>query len=84
MPPSNGFKYIVQGRCSLTHYPEFHMLRAETAKTLGDWIFEDILCHWGALSEIITDNGAPFIKAAAYLEKKYHVKHIRISGYNSR
>ncbi len=56
----------------------------ETAKTLDDWIFEDVLCRWGALSEIVTDNGAPFVKAAAYLEKKYHVKHIRISGYNLR
>ncbi|KAF7350636.1 Integrase catalytic domain-containing protein [Mycena sanguinolenta] len=66
MPPSGGFKYIVHGRCSLVHYPEFHMLRRETA------------------IEIVTDNGTPFLKAMAYLEQKYHIKHIRISGYNSR
>ena len=59
------------------------MLRAETAKALGNWIFEDILCQWGALSEIVMDNGALFVKDAAYLEKKYHVKHIQISSYNS-
>jgi Integrase zinc binding domain len=23
MPPAGGFRYIAQGRCSLTHYPEF-------------------------------------------------------------
>ena len=33
--------------------------------------------------EIVSDNGKPFIAALSYLEKKYHVKHIRISGYNS-
>jgi hypothetical protein len=84
MPPAGGFRYIAQGRCSLTHYPEFRMLRAESAKTLGDWIFEDILCRWGALSEIVSDNGAPYIKALDYLAKRYHIHHIRISGYNSR
>ena len=36
------------------------------------------------LLKIITDNGPAFLKALAYLEKYYHVKHIRISGYNSR
>jgi hypothetical protein len=33
MPPSGSFKYIVQARCSLSYYPEFIMLEAETAKT---------------------------------------------------
>jgi hypothetical protein len=27
---SGSFSYIIQGRCSLTHYPEFWMLRKET------------------------------------------------------
>jgi hypothetical protein len=84
MPKSNGFKYIVQGRCSLTHYVEFRKLRTETAVTLGEWIFEDVLCRWGTVSEIVTDNGPPFVKALQYLEKKYHIRHIQISGYNSR
>ena len=34
--------------------------------------------------EIISDNGVPFVKALEYIEAKYHIKHIRISGYNSR
>src|ERR1700677_1528419 len=59
------------------------MLRSETAKTLGDWIFEDILCRWGSLREIVTDNSTLFLKALAYLSKRYHINHIRISGYNS-
>jgi hypothetical protein len=84
LPPSGGFKYIVQGRCSLIHYPEFRMLRHENAKAIGDWIFQDILCRWGTLVEIVTDNGPPFIKALVYLEKRYNIHHIRISGYNSR
>ena len=81
---SGGFSYIVQGCCSLTHYPEFRMLRKETTQTLGDWIFQDILCQWGTLVKIVSDNSKAFIAALSYLEKKYHVKHIRISGYNLR
>ena len=84
LPKSNGYKYLVQGRCSLCHYPEFRKLRSETAMTLGDWIFEDILCRWGTISEIVSDNGPPFVKALQYLAKKYNIRHIRISGYNSR
>jgi hypothetical protein len=84
LSPSSGYKYIVQGRCSLTHWPEWEMLRKETAKSLANFILHNIIYRWGTLLEIVTDNGAPFVKALAYLEKQYHIKHIRISGYNSR
>ena len=84
LPCSGSFLYIVQGRCLLTGYPEFCMLRKETTQSLSDWIFQDIPCQWGMLTEIVSDNGKPFVAALAYLECKYHIKHIRISSYNSR
>jgi transposase InsO family protein len=51
---------------------------------VGAFIFEEILCRWGALEEIVTDNGGPFVKALEYLAKQYRIHHIRISPYNSR
>jgi hypothetical protein len=81
MPVSGGYRYIVQGQCSLSYYPKFRKLRSESATTLSDWIFEDIIC--GSLSEIVTDNGPAFVAAMEYLVKQYHICHIRISGYNS-
>jgi hypothetical protein len=84
MPTSSGFKYIVQGRCSVIHWPEFSKLRSETAKVIGEWLLKDFIYRWGTLSEIVSDNGAPFVKAIEYLAKRYHINHIRISGYNSR
>jgi hypothetical protein len=84
MPTSGGFRYIAQARCSLIAWPEFRKLRKENSTTLGDWIFEDLLCRWGSLREIITDNGKPFIAALEYLAKKYKIYHIRVSGYNHR
>ena len=59
------------------------MLRKENARALGNWILHDIIYRWGLLLEIVMDNGPMFIKVLAYLEKYYHIKHIRISGYNS-
>ena len=60
------------------------MLQKETAQAIGDWIFQDVLCRWGTLTEIVSDNGKPFVAALTHLERKYHIKHIRISRYNSR
>jgi len=60
------------------------MLRQETGRVLGTFIFEDILCRWGALEEIVTDNGPTFVKALDYLAKRYKINHIRISAYNSQ
>jgi hypothetical protein len=84
LPPSGGYNFIVQGRCSLIFWLEFRMLQRKTAKVLGDWIFEEILCKWGVLREIVTDNGPACIKVMEYLRKRYHITHIKISGYNSR
>lgn len=84
LTPSAGYKYIVQARCSLTHWPEWEMLRQESAKSLARFIVNNLIYRWGTLLEIVTDNGAPFVKAMDYLARHYHIKHIRISGYNSR
>ena len=43
MPTSSGYKYIIQGRCSLIYWPEWVMLRAENAKSLAHWILHDII-----------------------------------------
>jgi hypothetical protein len=60
------------------------MLRSENASALASFIFEEILCRWGPLSEIVTDNGSSFVQALDLLSAKYHIQHIRISPYNSQ
>lgn len=82
LSPSNSFKYIVQARCSLIHYPEWCTFRKETGKSIGDWIHDNLLCQWGTLSEIVTIHGGLFILTLDYLTKRYHITHIRVSGYN--
>ena len=84
MTPAGSFKYIIQARCSLTAWLEWCALRTETGITIGRFIFKEILCRWGAVEEIITDNGTPYIAALDWLSTKYSICHIRISAYNSQ
>jgi len=83
-PASNGYKYIVHGRDHLSSWAEARALKNESAESIGRWIFEEIVCHWGCLIEIVTDNGGPFRKAVKWLEQKYGITGITISSYNSR
>ncbi|KIK12763.1 hypothetical protein PISMIDRAFT_18496 [Pisolithus microcarpus 441] len=82
MPKSNGYRYVTQARCSLTSYPEWAMLRSETGKSVGKFLFKQILCQWGAVAEIVTDSGAPYVLALDWLSKTYGIRHIHISPYN--
>jgi hypothetical protein len=84
MPKAGGFGYVVHARCSVSSYPEARMLCSENHKTLTDFIFQDILCRWGAIQMIVTNNGKPFIVALNSLAKQYGINHIRISGYNTQ
>ena len=84
MPPTGGFQYIMQARCSLMAWPEWHALRVETGHTIGAFIFEEILCRWGAIEELVTDNGTAYVAALDWLADKYNIRHIRILAYNSQ
>ena len=83
MPLSQGHKYIIQARDSLTRWPEWKALTHETGRTIGQFIFNEILCRWGRLEKIITDNGTLFVAALDWIAECYHIHHIRISAYNS-
>jgi hypothetical protein len=80
----HGMRYILQARDSLTHWPEYMIVRKETAAVIEDFLYKNVLCRWGTIAEIVTDNGTPWVKAVADLAEKYQLKHIRISSYNSR
>ena len=84
MPTANKYRYIVQARCALTSWPEWRALRKENRETLGNFIFEEILCRWGAVRTIVTDNGGPFKAALEFLKERYGIAHITISPYNKQ
>jgi hypothetical protein len=68
----------------LTSWPEGRAIRDEKARTIGLWLYEDILCRWGSLRKIITDNAEAFKAAAQWIAAKWGIKHITISAYNSQ
>jgi hypothetical protein len=84
MPHASGYHYIVQAHCSLLSYPEHWKLQKENRSMNGVFIFKEILCHWGALEEIITDNGPAFVEALNWLAEQYGIHHICILPYNSQ
>jgi hypothetical protein len=73
MPHVSSYHYIVQAHCSLIAWPEWHALHTETGQTLAAFIFEDILCHWGAIEEMVTDNGTAFVAALDCLADHYGI-----------
>jgi hypothetical protein len=83
-PASNGCKYVIQGREAVISWVEGRALRDEKARTIALWMYEDILCRWGLISTIVTDNGSSFKAAAKWIEKTWGIKSVTISPYNSR
>lgn len=83
-PPSNQCSYIAHGRDHLSVWVEGRALRKETGRTLGQWLWEDIICRWAGLLEIVTDNGPAYRLALKWLSEKYGIVNIKISPYNSK
>jgi hypothetical protein len=83
-PASNGCKYIAHGRDSLTSWAEARALRDEKARSIALWLYEEIICRWGSLLVIVTDNGPSFLAAVQWIAEKWGIKHITISAYNSQ
>jgi Integrase zinc binding domain len=84
MPKAKGYRYIIHAQCSLSSFPEWSMVKNENFKTIAKFILEKLLCQWGALEIIVTDNAPQYIQAVEYLAAKYHIHHIKISPYNSQ
>ncbi|CAK5284029.1 unnamed protein product [Mycena citricolor] len=82
--PSNGYRYVVAARDSLTRYVEARPLQADNAKAIARFLLKDIVCCWGCPKWIVTDNAGQFVAALNWLQKKYGIKGIRISPYNSQ
>jgi len=49
------------------------MLCKENTKSLGAFIFEDLLCRWGPITEIVTNNGPAFRVAVDDLAERYGI-----------
>ena len=84
MPPAKGFRYIVAARDDLSGGAEGRALRKSNARSISQFVWEEILCRYGAVGQITTDNGPEVQAAFTHLMDTYHIPHVKISAYNSK
>ena len=84
MEKAGGFRYIVAARDDLSRASEGRPLRNIKAKTLANFLWEEVICRYGAIGQIVTDNGSEVREAFSELVRRYGIPHARISPYNSR
>ena len=82
MPNARGYKYIVVARCDLSHAAEGRALKNLRSKTVAKFFWEEVICRYGHVAEIVTDNGSEFAGACEVLMKKYGIHQIKISPWN--
>lgn len=79
---SSKYLYIVDVRDDLTGWLEARMLSRKSSEDVAEFLWQDIICRFGCIPQISTDNGTEFKKAVDILARKYGIKIIRISPYN--
>ena len=84
MPKARGYCYLVAARDDLSLAAEGHALKHANADSLAKFFWEEIMCRYGVIAQIVTDNGSEVKGAFEKLMKRYSIPHIRISPYNSK
>ena len=84
MPKAHGFRYIVAARDDLSLASEGRALRQASAANLAKFFWEEIICRYGAIAQVVTDNGPEVKGAFEELLRRYGIPQIHISAYNSK
>ena len=84
MPEVRGFTHIVAARDDLTGASEGRALRSASAENIAKFLWEEVLCRYGMIYHVTTDNGSEVKGVFAQLLEKYDIPQVRISPYNSR
>jgi RNase H-like domain found in reverse transcriptase/Integrase zinc binding domain len=84
MPKAQGYRYIVAARDDLSGSAEGRKLKKASARAVAQFIFEELICRYGSISEIVTDNGSEVKGATSELLRRHGIPQIRISPYNSQ
>jgi hypothetical protein len=84
MPRSKGYRYIVAARDDLSRATEGRALKKANAKSLARFFWEQIYCRYGAVAQVVTDNGPEVKGAFEILLRRLKIPLVRISPYNSK
>jgi transposase InsO family protein len=81
---AQGYKYIVCARDDLSRASEGRALKKNDSHSLMRFFWEQIYCRYGAVAEVVTDNGPEVKGAFAELLRRLDVPQVRISPYNKQ
>jgi transposase InsO family protein len=84
MPSAAGHKNLVLARDDLSRYVEGRALRSPSAKAMAKFFWEDLYCRYGAIGQVVTDNGPEVKGAFDQLLMRVDIPHVMISPYNSQ
>jgi hypothetical protein len=84
MPLARGKQWLIGCRDDLSGVTECKAIARDKAKVIAKFFLKRIIQRYGIVQEVVTDNGPSFGKEFAEMLKKYGVKQIKISPYNSQ
>lgn len=79
---SKGYTYIVDVRDDLTGWIEARRLKKSTSQNIAEFLWEDVICRFGCIPQITTDNGKEFMGAFQILTQRYGIPIVHTSPYN--
>jgi len=58
MPKAHGYRYLVAACDDLSLTAEGRALKHASSDSLANFFWEEIICHYGVIAQIVTDNGS--------------------------
>lgn len=80
----HGHKYIVCARDDLSRACEARALKKSDSAALMRFFWEQLYCRYGAIAEVVTDNGPEVKGAFSELLRRLSIPQIKISAYNKQ
>ena len=80
----HGYKFIVCARDDLSRASEGRALKNNDSLSLMRFFWEQIYCRYGAIAEVVTDNGPEVKGAFDQLLRRLKIPQVRISAYNKQ
>ena len=84
VPNAGKLSWIVAARDDLSGATECKAISHNDATHLASFFWEQVICRYGTIGEVVTDNGSSMENTFAVLMEKYGIPQIRISAYNSQ
>ena len=81
-PTLSGNKYLICFVCELTSWPEIFPSPDMSMETILTLFYEHILCRYGAVLRITSDNGTQFGPKFTETMKQLNIDHVKTSTYH--